>query len=231
MVLARNSNLWGLASSIRQAEDRFNERYNYDWVFLNDEDFSEEFKNVTSSIVSGAAHYGKIPEEHWSFPAWVDQEMAATARKQMDEAGVGYGDSLSYRHMCRFESGFFFRHPLLQPYDYYWRVEPEINFYCDLPYDPFQFMQDNRKHYGFVLAFEEFANTIPTLWDHVKTFLAKYPQHVSHNNSMALISNDAGETYNNCHFVSRCFLVSLLSCLGPTDTANVIRAPTPVVQL
>lgn len=50
--------------------------------------------------------------------------------------------------MFRFQSGFFFRHPLLDPYDYYWRVEPNVDFLCDIDYDVFQFMKDNRKLYG-----------------------------------------------------------------------------------
>lgn len=202
VVLARNENLWGIVSPIQQAEDRFNRQYNYDWVFLNDQDFTDEFKNITSSLVSGTAHYGKISEEHWSIPSWLDEEKAAEARKQMADDGVAYGDSLSYRHMCRFESGFFFRHPLLAEYDYYWRVEPDVEFFCDLPYDPFKYMHDNNKKYSFVLAFEEFMDTIPTLWDSVHTFRAKYPQHIATNNSMAFISDNDGDTYNQCHFVS-----------------------------
>ena len=31
----------------------------------------------------------------------------------MGNTDVPYGDSLSYRLMCRYNSGFFFRHPLL----------------------------------------------------------------------------------------------------------------------
>jgi alpha 1,2-mannosyltransferase len=207
--LARNENVWGLASSIQQVEDRFNRRYNYDWVFLNDVDFSEEFRNITSSLVSGAAYYGKIPEEHWSIPTWIDEDKAAAARKKMADSGVSYGDSLSYRHMCRFESGFFFRHPLLEDYDYYWRVEPDVKFFCDLPYDPFRFMHENNKKYGFTHVFEELVNTIPTLWDNVKAFMATHPQHIALNNSLALLSDDEGETYTNCHFWSNFEIGSL----------------------
>lgn len=47
--------------------------------------------------------------------------------------------------MCRYQSGFFFRHPLTQDLDYYWRVEPGIELYCDVDYDPFLFMQMNNK--------------------------------------------------------------------------------------
>lgn len=44
VVLARNSDLKGIVSSMKQMEDRFNKKYNYPWVFLNDEPFSDEFK-------------------------------------------------------------------------------------------------------------------------------------------------------------------------------------------
>ena len=65
---ARNSDVWEIARSIRQVEDRFNRKYNYDWVFLNDADFDDTFKKVTTALTSGKAKYGKIDGEHWGFP-------------------------------------------------------------------------------------------------------------------------------------------------------------------
>lgn len=44
LMLARNSELEGAVSSVKQLEERFNRKYHYPWVFLNDEPFSEEFK-------------------------------------------------------------------------------------------------------------------------------------------------------------------------------------------
>jgi hypothetical protein len=34
----------GIISSMKQMEDRFNKKYNYPYVFLNEEAFSDEFK-------------------------------------------------------------------------------------------------------------------------------------------------------------------------------------------
>jgi alpha 1,2-mannosyltransferase len=126
VTLARNSDVWEIAKSIRQVEDRFNRRFNYDWVFLNDKPFDATFKKVTTSLVSGTTHYGEIPKEHWSFPEWIDQDKAKKVREDMAQRKIIYGDSVSYRHMCRFESGFFFRQPLMMNYEWYWRVEPSI---------------------------------------------------------------------------------------------------------
>jgi len=63
-----------------------------------------------------------VPHEHWSIPNWIDEEKARKAREDMQARQVIYGGSLPYRHMCRFQSGFFFRHELLKDYDWYWRV-------------------------------------------------------------------------------------------------------------
>jgi alpha 1,2-mannosyltransferase len=213
VTLARNSDVWEIAKSIRQVEDRFNRRYNYDWVFLNDKPFDDTFKNVTTSLVSGKTHYGLIPQEHWSFPDWIDKDKAAKVREDMKERKIIYGDSISYRHMCRFESGFFFRQELMMNYEYYWRVEPSVELYCDIHYDPFRFMHENKKKYSFVLSLYEYYETIPTLWDSVKKFMKNHPEHIAAGNSMAFLSDDGGETYNKCHFVSILLLTLHLPCL------------------
>lgn len=44
VVLARNNDLDGVLSSMKQMEDRFNKKFNYPWIFLNEQPFTEEFK-------------------------------------------------------------------------------------------------------------------------------------------------------------------------------------------
>lgn len=202
VTLARNTDLWEIARSIRQVEDRFNRKFNYDWVFLNDKPFDETFKKVTASLVSGKTHYGEIPTEHWSFPPHIDQDKAKKVREDMAERKIIYGDSISYRHMCRFESGFFFQQELMLNYEWYWRVEPSIELFCDINYDAFKFMRDNGKKYSFVLSLYEYVETIPTLWDSVKKFMKNHPEHIASGNSMDFLSDDGGETYNHCHMWS-----------------------------
>lgn len=120
VVLVRNSELYALRSSMRYLEDRFNHRYNYPWIFLNEQPFTEEFINMTRMMTNAEVHYGLVPKEHWSYPDWIDQERAAECREDMAERQIVYGGSESYRHMCRYQSGFFMLHPLLDDLDYYW---------------------------------------------------------------------------------------------------------------
>ncbi|KAJ9127538.1 Glycolipid 2-alpha-mannosyltransferase 1 [Naganishia onofrii] len=202
VILVRNSDLWEIASSIKQHEDRFNWWANYDYVFLNEEPFDDEFKEHTQRLTNAKCHYGLIEHDHWYQPDWIDEEKATAAREEMIRKKVIYGHSVPYRNMCRFNSGFFFRHPLLASYDYYWRIEPGVKFFCDLSYDPFLVMQDEKKVYGFTISLFEYIETIPTLWEATKDFIKANPQYIPEDNAMDFISDDGGETYNRCHFWS-----------------------------
>ena len=217
VTLARNSDLWDIADSIRNVEDRFNRNYHYDWVFLNDKEFDDDFIKVTTALVSGTTHYGTIPKEHWSFPDFIDQDKAKKVREDMAQRKIIYGDSVSYRHMCRFESGFFFRQPLMQNYEWYWRVEPSIKLYCDISFDPFRVMAENKKKYSFVLSLYEYAETIPTIWDSAKKFMERFPEHIPEGNSLKWLSDDDGKTYNHCHFVSSPLAAD---CFHEADTCS-----------
>ncbi len=44
LMLARNSDVDNAVRSVRRLEDRFNKNFQYPWVFLNEEPFSDEFK-------------------------------------------------------------------------------------------------------------------------------------------------------------------------------------------
>ncbi|CAG8696002.1 2316_t:CDS:1, partial [Dentiscutata heterogama] len=137
-----------------------------------------------------------IPEHMWSYPPWIDQVKAAETRREMGFRRILYGDSESYRHMCRFNSGFFFRHELIEKYDYYWRLEPGVEFTCDIEYDTFKFIKENNIAYGFTIALLEVSETIPTLWRTIVDFVYKYPQYISDNNFISFITGDDMATYN-----------------------------------
>lgn len=44
LILARNSDVDGVIQSMEQVESKFNRKFNYPWVLLNDVEFSTEFK-------------------------------------------------------------------------------------------------------------------------------------------------------------------------------------------
>jgi mannosyltransferase len=65
---------------------------------------------------------------------------------------------------------FFYKHPLLDKYKWYWRLEPEIKYFCDITYDPFVEMERNNKTYGFTIAIKELRETVPNIFRYASAF-------------------------------------------------------------
>ncbi|KAK6499740.1 hypothetical protein TWF481_010096 [Arthrobotrys musiformis] len=206
LMLARNNDLYEVRESMRRIEDRFNHRFRYPWTFMNDEPFAEEFIAITTGIASGKTEYIRVPKEHWEIPNWVNETLAREKMRSMAEAHVVYGGSLSYRHMCRFFSGFFFRQTIMAKYDWYWRVEPGVDFYCDQHYDPFKWLRENGKSYGFTVILHDFRETIASLWETTERFFAENPEYVHPNNMRNFVVENTTRDgkpytdYNTCHF-------------------------------
>lgn len=213
LMLVRNWELPGALQSMRSLEDRFNRKYRYTWTFLNDVPFDAQFVEATTAMASGRTQYGLIPSAHWDRPGWINETEFQERVSLMHERGVLYGGSISYRNMCRFNSGFFFRQALLDQYDYYFRVEPDVEYYCDFPYDPFKAMREQGKKYGFVIAMYEYEDTVPTLWNAVEEYIDLHPELDLENSSYDFLTDvsfigrfnpivDSNSDYNLCHFWS-----------------------------
>lgn len=46
IVLATNGIAGSIGKTLQVYEDRFNYKYNYNWLFFNNEEFNDEFKNA-----------------------------------------------------------------------------------------------------------------------------------------------------------------------------------------
>lgn len=219
VMLVRNLELEGALLSMRSLEDRFNHNYKYPWVFLNDVPFDDDFIEKTTLMASGNVFYELIPEEDWQAPPHIDDEKVE--ENFMNSQDVIYGFSKSYRNMCHFNSGFFYKQKRLMNYDWYFRVEPDVEYMCDFQYDPFTLLRTNNKMYGFVIAIHEYENTIPTLWHTVEGFMKENPDLIHPNSALDFItSNDTDVTYgvevgntstdyNLCHFWSNFEIANL----------------------
>ncbi|PSR74154.1 hypothetical protein PHLCEN_2v10110 [Hermanssonia centrifuga] len=219
VLLARNSDLNGIAMSMKQMEDRFNKKFQYPYVFLNEEPFSEEFKSRVSELTDAPIQFGLIPHDHWYQPDWVDEEKASAARADMVRNQVIYGGiaicadttqgSFTAMSFCKTTS---ITGGLSTHYHIYFkgdrityfalRRRPDVTFFCDLDYDPFLIMEDQKKVYGFTVSLYEYPATIPTLWETVREFIDANPDLVEEGNAMNFISDDGGNNYNRCHFWS-----------------------------
>ncbi|KAK3339749.1 nucleotide-diphospho-sugar transferase [Lasiosphaeria hispida] len=173
VVLARNKELDGVIQSMKSIERHFNRWYNYPYVFLNDGDFNSTFKETVKNYTKATVEFGKVGPDMWGFPDWVDPKVAKEGIAKQGDAAVMYGGLESYHSMCRFYSGFFYKHPLLAKYEWYWRLEPEIKYFCDITYDPFLKMIESNKTYGFTIAVKELRETVPNIFRYASAYKRK----------------------------------------------------------
>lgn len=106
-MLARNSEIDGAVQSVRSVQSQFNDNFGYPWVFLNDAEWSDEFKNAVREAVGEGSKiaFERIPDNMWGFPDWIDQDKAKAEMQSMQDRGIIYSGAASYHHMCRFQSG------------------------------------------------------------------------------------------------------------------------------
>jgi hypothetical protein len=106
VVLARNKELDGVVQSIKSIERHFNRWFHYPYVFLNDGDFNQTFKDVVRNYTSSPVEFGKVGPEMWGYPEWIDPKVAKEGIAKQGDAAVMYGGLESYHSMCRFYSGY-----------------------------------------------------------------------------------------------------------------------------
>ena len=169
-LMCRNDDIHLLSIILGKFEKQFNSKFKYPYVLLNDQPFTDDFKKQASLLTNSTMEFGLIPKEHWSLPEWIDPVMLNYSMLT-NNINLAHGLDINYHHMCRYFSGFFFRHELTLKYDYYIRVDLHANFPCPIDVDPVRTLVDENKLYGFALSLHEDPWTIPTLWDKVKAYL------------------------------------------------------------
>lgn len=220
IMLARNEDLAGAKQAIESWNLQFNQWFHYPVVFLNDKPWANEFIEELSAIATGNVSFEVVPESMWDYPDFIDKAAAKVSIEEQGRKHVLNAGMESYHQMCRFYSGQFYDHPALQPFQYFWRIEPHVAFTCAIPYDPFRAMREHGKKYGYAIALWELGETSPSL------FRAVADYKVLHNirstsfwsamvdtswapwplrkllASMLPHRDGHGDTWNHCHFWS-----------------------------
>lgn len=105
VVLARNKEIDGVIQSVKSIERHFNRWFKYPYVFLNDGEFEQSFKDTITNYTSAPAEFGQIDPSMWGYPKWADEKVAKEGISKQGDAAIMYGGMESYHHMCRFYSG------------------------------------------------------------------------------------------------------------------------------
>jgi mannosyltransferase len=61
LSLVRNSELDGILQSMKDLEETWNHKFNYPWTFINDVEFTKEFKEKTQAMTKAECFYRTRP--------------------------------------------------------------------------------------------------------------------------------------------------------------------------
>ncbi|EJU03430.1 nucleotide-diphospho-sugar transferase [Dacryopinax primogenitus] len=207
LLLLREKDLAQLLPTLANFEEKFNAQFRYPYVMLSSPDepsFSAHFRaQVALSLPDGAeVEYAEIEDHDWRIPDWLNATEMREGFARQGREGVQYSGREGYHHMCRFYSGLFARQKVLEKYEWYWRLEPGVRFYCRISYDPFRFLALRNQVYGFVITIVETPNTIPTLFRTLSTYATDHslvPGALWPFFTKSKHGSMEGE-YNMCHF-------------------------------
>ncbi|KAI8384290.1 nucleotide-diphospho-sugar transferase [Radiomyces spectabilis] len=193
LVVAQNHERDGILSTILQIEKRFNHQFHYPYVVLSPEPLTDAFRNAMATATKAKVIYGTIDDSLWTYDDAEKANNASTVRQLITR-------------VHRFYTGFMHRHSLLQGFDYYWRVEPNVEYHCDIDYDIFQWMKNQRLQHGWALA--TMATTEASLHDtwvsysnHIRSAVLDN-EFVTDESTFFIFITDNGAAYNGCQFGS-----------------------------
>lgn len=147
-MIVRNEKLGEARSVIKSMENHMVNGTQYPIVILNNQYFTEDFKKYVRKVATAPVFFGKIDAEAWEYPHWINVPLAEQLIKNQEINNVYRGGSLSYHQLLRYQSGFFFHHPLLRDVQYAWRLEPGADYSCQMDEDMFLLMKEQNKKLG-----------------------------------------------------------------------------------
>lgn len=211
LIMARNTEVSGLSRAIKKFEKSFNSKFKYPYTFLNDEPFNDRFKRRMRLVSDAPMTFSQIPSELWNKPSSIDEDKEKKAMEIMAKNDVAYAQKQSYHNMCRFYLMNFYNVPELQKFKYYWRIEPNVDFYSNINYDIFKYLEGTNKIYGFTINLYDIEESVATLWPETLKYLneGENSKYVNRHGAFQWLLNDKQNPqkikvakYSTCHFWS-----------------------------
>ena len=205
--------------------------------------FSAEFKQLISKTLTfskSKVSYGSIHDSKddtsWStFQAWVNTSMHQDSMKSTqyisyiidisreNNPNTDFNKQFKTRHLARWMAGpFLSRHPLVSSKDWYWRIDPGSELFCDFQKrhsnhshegDPFKLLASSDKKHGFVIISrgQSSVTKFSSLWSTANEYLISINNAVNRESSSSLQiqnhffdffidSTKEGSQYSGCKF-------------------------------
>lgn len=174
--LNKRQDVLQVLGTITSYEQRFNRRYNYDWVIVTTRSIDTSYREAMVNCVGPGTAVRFIELKYQrpfvGYPGQIDRTKARNARKQLKlPKSRALVNPILARHFTRFFTGNFYNlDNLWNNYDYYWKVPLDSRLQCDVTFDVFKFMQRRGIKYGWLSMEQDLQMLHPTLMTHVKSY-------------------------------------------------------------
>jgi len=162
IVYLSRSTSWdldNLRNSLKNLDLYFNNSFKYPVVIFH-EDFTPALMKKIRAATASKIKFFKVI---FKVPYFLN-------RNEIPERSDS-GHDIGYRHMCDFFSRLIYRHPALEDYDWYWRLDTDSFIREKINYDIFNFLDKNGYLYGFLTALKEPPEVVRGLWPAVKNYI------------------------------------------------------------
>jgi len=201
LVKASNTSIHNAITMLTEFDKQFNLKYQYPITVFHEESFDSTYQErLQSAVKSVKVDFALVKFET---PKWIDPSTIPKTFK----GWLKRHTSIGYRHMCRFFSGEVFKHPALAKYDYYWRLDDDSQYLTEVETDPFEYMQQHGKVYGWnIWMYESQPIAGTTLWTTTHKYLKE--KSIIPSPEFKNIETLSGG-YNRCHYWNNFELVDL----------------------
>jgi len=138
----------------------------HDLVVFSETPWSAAAEAKLRAATSSTVIFDLLGEDAWGTPTWINR----TVFDGILQHESYYGNTESYRRMCRFFAGPVWRRPILQEYTWVWRLDSHVRYLCDIVEDPVGVLEASNGTYGYAITMTELMYTIPTLWSTMMSY-------------------------------------------------------------
>ncbi|KAG0088060.1 alpha 1,2-mannosyltransferase 2.4.1 [Podila epicladia] len=201
VVFTSEEQIQDARQTVRDMEDRFNRGRNYPWVILSALPLTERSKLLTAQLTKGTMTFGTVPRAHYRMPKSIDVGKSMAKDRDLIFAGVNINrTAISERHRWRYLAGFLARHELLDGYEFFWRVDPGLEIFCDIEDDPMLAMKKNGQKFAWSMSTTEHKDGVPSAWTFVDTFKKTHADVLPQHNSEFFLTKETGDEFTTCTF-------------------------------
>jgi len=201
-----------IGPSIKSLWDNFNHKYDYPvYVHYFDDIYdNEDFQKAIREATSDNVHFMSVP---YSTPSFIKEEDMFYNRKNVWYAANSFPiQRKGYLHMCNFTSNMYgYDNTELHKYDYIMTHDDESGYVMEMPYNPFEVIEDKDEAMGAYIAGKRLKNGMPHqghldtrigLWDFTKSFLIDNNIEPKSDKLRELLDDD--QSHLNFHFLDWC---------------------------